>query len=156
MYLLGAILLVFASIVEIPAMLLYMLDGMFPGITLPQIFADNVEMISDIAMICTQDKMHYEPALMAIDKGYDILLEKPVAPTPKECFEIGKAATQKGVKFFINPLCYEHRAVGASVTGSAHKTHIFFAVESKTLSTDPAVLAFLLRLNAHKFGYVEL
>lgn len=57
MYLLGAILLVFASIVEIPAMLLYMLDGMFPGITLPQIFADNVEMISDIAMICSMSRM---------------------------------------------------------------------------------------------------
>lgn len=56
---------------------------------------------ADIAMICTQDKMHYEPALMAIDKGYDILLEKPVAPTPKECFEIGKAATEKGVKALV-------------------------------------------------------
>ena len=52
-------------------------------------------------MICTQDKMHYEPAMMAIEKGYDILLEKPISPDPKECFDIADATIAKGVKVLV-------------------------------------------------------
>ena len=47
--------------------------------------------IADFAMICTQDKMHMPPAMMAIEQGYDILLEKPAAPTPEECMQLCKA-----------------------------------------------------------------
>ena len=57
--------------------------------------------IADFAMICTQDKMHIEPALMAIDLGYDLLLEKPVAPTPEECVQVWKAAEAKGVRVLV-------------------------------------------------------
>lgn len=57
--------------------------------------------IADIAMICTQDKMHFEPAMEAIEKGYDLLLEKPIAPTPEECFEIAKAAEKNRVKVLV-------------------------------------------------------
>lgn len=35
--------------------------------------------MADFAVIATQDNMHTEPALMAIEKGYHLLLEKPVA-----------------------------------------------------------------------------
>lgn len=56
---------------------------------------------ADIVMICTQDTMHYEPAMAAIDKGYDILLEKPIAPTAKECKEIADAALAKNVKIIV-------------------------------------------------------
>jgi len=52
-------------------------------------------------MICTQDKMHYDPAMKAIEKKYDLLLEKPVAPTPEECFRISEAAQQNGVKVLV-------------------------------------------------------
>ena len=34
--------------------------------------------MADLALICTKDDMHYEPAMKAIELGYDILLEKPV------------------------------------------------------------------------------
>ena len=34
---------------------------------------------ADIAIIATMDEMHYEPAMKAIELGYDILLEKPAA-----------------------------------------------------------------------------
>ncbi|MBQ9757918.1 MAG: Gfo/Idh/MocA family oxidoreductase [Clostridia bacterium] len=57
--------------------------------------------LADIAMICTQDKMHFEPAMKAIEKKYDLLLEKPVAPTPKECLEISEAAQKNGVKVLV-------------------------------------------------------
>ena len=57
--------------------------------------------MADIAIICTMDRMHYEPAMKAIELGYDILLEKPVAPTARECAEIAKAAEKKGVKVLV-------------------------------------------------------
>ena len=57
--------------------------------------------MADVAMICTQDKMHFEPAMMAIEKKYDLLLEKPIAPTPLECFRISEAAKEKGVKVLV-------------------------------------------------------
>ena len=57
--------------------------------------------MADIAIICTQDKMHLAPALACIEKGYNILLEKPIAPTAKECKIITEAAEKKGVKVII-------------------------------------------------------
>jgi len=56
---------------------------------------------ADVVMICTQDAMHYQPAMAAIEKGYDILLEKPIAPTAKECQDIAEAAKTKGVKVIV-------------------------------------------------------
>jgi len=56
---------------------------------------------ADAVMICTQDNMHYDPAMAAIAQGYDILLEKPVAPTEKECTDIAKAAEAAGVKVVV-------------------------------------------------------
>ncbi|MBQ8606395.1 MAG: Gfo/Idh/MocA family oxidoreductase, partial [Clostridia bacterium] len=57
--------------------------------------------MADIAIIATQDNMHTAPALMAIEKGYNLLLEKPVAQTPEECIEIATAAKKKGVKVLV-------------------------------------------------------
>ena len=56
---------------------------------------------ADVAMICTQDKMHFIPAMEAIKKGYDLLLEKPAATTAKECFEISEAAKENNVKVLV-------------------------------------------------------
>lgn len=46
-------------------------------------------------MICTQDRLHFAPAMKAIEQGYPLMLEKPVAPTPEECIQIRDAAEQK-------------------------------------------------------------
>ena len=59
------------------------------------------EKFADMAIIATQDKMHFEPAMMAIEKGYHLLLEKPVAPTPEECVKIAEAANKKGVHVVV-------------------------------------------------------
>ena len=40
---------------------------------------------ADAAIIATQDRLHFAPAMRAIELGYQLLLEKPVAPTPAEC-----------------------------------------------------------------------
>ncbi|MBE7011676.1 MAG: Gfo/Idh/MocA family oxidoreductase [Ruminococcaceae bacterium] len=57
--------------------------------------------MADFAMICTQDQMHLEPALACIEKGYNLLLEKPMAPTARECKIITEAAEEKGVKVIV-------------------------------------------------------
>lgn len=36
-------------------------------------------------LICTQDWLHVDPAITAMRKGYDVLLEKPMATTLKDC-----------------------------------------------------------------------
>lgn len=56
---------------------------------------------ADFAIIATQDKMHMAPALKAIELGYNILLEKPVAPTAQECAAISVAAQKAGVKVLV-------------------------------------------------------
>ena len=57
--------------------------------------------LADVAVIATVDNMHYYPALKAIEQGYDLLLEKPVAPTAQECAEIALAARKKGVNVLV-------------------------------------------------------
>jgi len=57
--------------------------------------------MADLAIISTLDDMHYEVALKAIDLGYDLLLEKPVAQTAQECADIALAAKRKGVKVLV-------------------------------------------------------
>ena len=50
----------------------------------------------DGVIIATQDQEHYEPAMAAIDKGYNILLEKPMAETAEKTRRIVEAAKEKG------------------------------------------------------------
>ena len=57
--------------------------------------------LADIAVIATGDDMHYIPALTAIELGFDLLLEKPVAQTAEECASIAKAAEKKGVRVLV-------------------------------------------------------
>ena len=57
--------------------------------------------MADLAVIATVDNMHYKPALMAIDKGYNLLLEKPVAQTAQQCVDIANAAKRKGVNVLV-------------------------------------------------------
>ena len=57
--------------------------------------------IADAAIISTMDRDHYAPAMKAIEVGYDLLLEKPVAPTLEECRDIERAANEKGVNVLV-------------------------------------------------------
>ena len=57
--------------------------------------------VADAAIISTQDKDHFEPAIKAISLGYHLLLEKPVSPTPEECWEICRLAEEKDVKVVV-------------------------------------------------------
>jgi len=56
--------------------------------------ADRPE--ADIVMITMPDALHYKPALMSLEAGYHLLLEKPISPTAEQCREvIGKALERK-------------------------------------------------------------
>jgi len=59
------------------------------------------EKCANIAIIATMDRLHYEPCMIAIEKGYDLLLEKPVSPDFKECVDICNAAKRKGTKILV-------------------------------------------------------
>lgn len=52
------------------------------------------ERLADVMFICTQDRDHVRHAVAAIQKGYHILLEKPVSPDAKECSILLKTARE--------------------------------------------------------------
>lgn len=54
------------------------------------------EKFADAVIIATPDQLHTAPCLAALDTGYDILLEKPIAPTEEECRLILKRAKETG------------------------------------------------------------
>jgi predicted dehydrogenase len=58
-------------------------------------------MLADAILICTQDKMHFEPALKALEKGYHVLMEKPMSPDPRECFIMGEYAEKYNRVFSV-------------------------------------------------------
>lgn len=54
------------------------------------------EKFADCVFVCTQDRMHYEPVLQALDKGYDVLCEKPMSYDRAELIAMGEKARQTG------------------------------------------------------------
>lgn len=117
--------------------------------------------MADFAVIATQDKMHLAPALKAIEKGYNILLEKPVAPTPEECAAIANAAEKKGVKVLVcHVLRYTNfygrvkqllldgvigdimSLIAVEAVGNVHQSHSFVRGNwHKTSDSAPMILA---------------
>jgi len=59
------------------------------------------ERFADAVLICTSDAMHVEPALAFAAKGYHIMLEKPLAPTPEGCRTIIEAVKKHGVMLSV-------------------------------------------------------
>lgn len=54
--------------------------------------AMQVPKFADVMIITTPDHLHYGPAMAALNLGYDLQLEKPIAQTWKECNDILKLA----------------------------------------------------------------
>lgn len=48
------------------------------------------------AVNCTQDRTHHASTLALLRAGYDVLLEKPIAPTRDECIELVETAERLG------------------------------------------------------------
>jgi len=43
---------------------------------------------ADVVVISMPDHLHHQPCLQALDAGYDVLLEKPIAQSEQECREV--------------------------------------------------------------------
>lgn len=57
--------------------------------------------IADALIIATMDSLHHRQTLKALDLGYDILLEKPIATNLQDCLDIEKKAKETGRKVAI-------------------------------------------------------
>lgn len=67
------------------------------------------EKLADAVLICTQDNMHFEPTIKALEMGYHVLLEKPMSNNPEECFIMGEYAKKYNRIFAIcHVLRYNH------------------------------------------------
>ncbi len=51
---------------------------------------------ADAVIIATPDNLHYGPCMKALEMGYDVLLEKPISPSEKECRDILAMAKKTG------------------------------------------------------------
>jgi len=52
--------------------------------------------MAEALLNCTMDQTHVSSTLAALDAGYDVLLEKPMATTPVACIRLVEAAEQAG------------------------------------------------------------
>ena len=68
-------------------------ENIFPGWK----EAAGRDRFADAVIIATQDAMHTEPAIAFAEKGYHILLEKPMAPNEADCRRIAEAAIAHNV-----------------------------------------------------------
>jgi predicted dehydrogenase len=57
--------------------------------------------LADALVIATLDDLHYGQTMRALEVGYDILLEKPIALTLEECESIRDKAVALGRKVVI-------------------------------------------------------
>jgi predicted dehydrogenase len=62
--------------------------------------------IADAALVCTLDRLHLEPAVAALEAGYDVLLEKPMATTLADCVQVVQTAERTGR---LLQVCHELR-----------------------------------------------
>lgn len=51
---------------------------------------------ADAIIITTPDDLHYGPCMEALRLGYDVLLEKPISPSERECREILSRSRETG------------------------------------------------------------
>ena len=56
----------------------------------------NQPKLADVMIISTQDRQHVPEALQALDKGYHILLEKPISPELDQCIALREKAKETG------------------------------------------------------------
>jgi len=61
----------------------------------------EIPQMAQAALICTQDQMHTAPTLATLSKGYDVLLEKPMATTAEDCKQLVRASIESGRQLHI-------------------------------------------------------
>lgn len=61
----------------------------------------DLDRIADAAVISTPDHLHTGPAVALLELGYDVLLEKPMAPSAAEAHRIVAAADASGAHLVV-------------------------------------------------------
>lgn len=61
----------------------------------------SVGKFADAVVNSTPDRIHYASTMAALDRGYHVLLEKPMAPLESECREMVKKAEEKGLLLMV-------------------------------------------------------
>ena len=57
--------------------------------------------LADVLVIGTQDSYHIQPCLKAMEKGYDILLEKPISPRLEDVLMLERIARELGRRVLV-------------------------------------------------------
>lgn len=64
---------------------------------------------ADVIFVCTQDHMHKDPVIMALEAGYDVVTEKPISNTLEDSEEVVKKASKLKRKLVV---CHVLRYTG--------------------------------------------
>lgn len=67
--------------------------------SLDEFLAANID--CDVVVNGTMDELHYETTMPLLEKGYNVLLEKPVTANPQELLDIKNKANEKGCKVVV-------------------------------------------------------
>ena len=59
------------------------------------------EKYADAVVNSTLDRVHYESTMAALEKGYHVLLEKPMSPVESECRAMVEKAEEKGLVLMV-------------------------------------------------------
>ena len=70
------------------------------------LFTDPLEMIgkvpeADALIVATTDRDHYAHAMAGLERGWHLLLEKPISPDPLECLKIAQKADEEGLSVTV-------------------------------------------------------
>ena len=80
-------------------------ENMLFGLPEEALFLTDTEFFkekrSDVLIIATLDKQHYEHTLQALNLGYDILLEKPITDNEQECLNLMQAQKKHNNKVVV-------------------------------------------------------
>ena len=57
--------------------------------------------LAPVLVNASNDTTHYASTMAALDSGYDVLLEKPMATTPAECVSLARAARGSGRRLWV-------------------------------------------------------
>ena len=74
--------------------------GRLFGIRPDRLFSDAMEMLeaplsADALIVASMDRNHYDHAMAGLERGFHLLLEKPISPEPLEYLRVWKKAEEK-------------------------------------------------------------
>ena len=79
--------------------------------TAEELFAG--EKWGDTAIVASLDRAHFGHVMLAMDKGYDVLLEKPISPSAWECVEVERRALELDRKVTVCHVLRYHGLISA-------------------------------------------